>query len=324
MVSELSFGNWVTHGNKVDDDTATACVRAALDVGVNTFDTADVYAMGRAEEILGRNLAGERRETVVISTKVYWPTGPTVNERCLSRKHMVEAIDGSLRRLGVDYVDVYHAHRFDYSTPLEETFETFSDLVRAGKVLYVGVSQWLPEQIAQAAALARELRVRLVSNQPNYSMLWRVIEPEVMPLCAELGIGQMAWWPLAQGVLTGKYAPGVVPEGSRAATVDRTHAVHRFLKPEILTRVGELRSVADEAGVTLAQLAIAWVLQRPNVSTAVVGASRPQQIRDNAHAIDISISDDMAQRIDAILDGVVETDPRKIDSPRERPDNRPR
>ena len=197
-VSAISYGNWITHGSQVEEDAANACVRQALDVGITTFDTADVYANTRAESVLGKALAGERREGLEIFTKVFWPTGPGAhNDHGLSRKHIMEAIDGSLSRLGTDYVDLYQAHRYDHDTPLEETMEAFADVVRAGKALYIGVSEWRAEEIRAAHALARELRIPLVSNQPQYNILWRVIEAEVVPACEELGIGQIVWSPIA-------------------------------------------------------------------------------------------------------------------------------
>src|SRR3954454_24410354 len=217
LISEIAYGNWITHGSQVEEDAARDCVRAALDEGITTFDTADAYAGGSAEEVLGRALKGERRAGLEIFTKVFWPTGPGPNDRSLSRKHIMESIDGSLERLQTDYVDLYQAHRFDYSTPLEETMQAFADLVRMGKVLYVGVSEWTADQLRQGAALAKDLGFQLISNQPQYSMLWRVIEGEVVPASKELGISQVVWSPIAQGVLTGKYKPGAQPpEGSRA------------------------------------------------------------------------------------------------------------
>src|SRR4051812_47716830 len=217
-VSELAYGNWLTHGSQIEEEQATTCVRAALDVGITTFDTADVYAQTRAEAVLGRALKGERREGLEIFTKVYWRVGPGENDLGLSRKHIMESINGSLQRLQTDYVDLYQAHRYDYETPLEETMRAFDDLVRAGKVLYVGVSEWTAAQIADALRIARQMGFdRIVSNQPQYSMLWRVIEPEIVPLCEKEGIGQIVWSPMAQGVLSGKYAPGgQLPAGSRA------------------------------------------------------------------------------------------------------------
>src|SRR4051794_3982072 len=216
-ISEIAYGNWITHGSQVEEDAAIACVRAALDVGITTFDTADVYAATRAETVLGNALAGERRQGLEIFTKVYWPTGPGKNDRGLSRKHILEGLDGSLRRLRTDYVDLYQAHRYDYETPLEETMQAFAHVVRQGKALYIGVSEWSAEQIRAGVELARQLGFQLISNQPQYSMLWRVIEGKVIPTSQELGVGQIVWSPIAQGVLTGKYRPGEKPpEGSRA------------------------------------------------------------------------------------------------------------
>ena len=260
-------------------------MRAALEEGITTFDTADIYAKTKAEEVLGEALAGERRQGLEIFTKVYWPTGPGMNDRGLSRKHIMESIDGSLRRLRTDYVDLYQAHRYDFETPLEETMLAFADLVRQGKVLYVGVSEWTAEQIGRAAALARELKIPFISNQPQYSMLWRVIEAEVIPACEKLGMGQIVWSPMAQGVLSGKYLPGQPPPaGSRATSEAGAQFIARFMSDDVLTRVQQLKPIAQEAGLTMAQLAVAWVLQNRNVSSAIVGATRPEQVRDNVKA----------------------------------------
>ena len=248
MVSEISYGNWLTHGSQIEEEAALACVRAALDAGITTFDTADAYANTRAESVLGRALADVRREGVEIFTKTYWVTGPGWNDRGLSRKHIMEGIDGSLRRLQTDHVDLYQAHRYDHETPLEETMLAFADIVRQGKALYIGVSEWRAEEIRAAAELARELRIPLISNQPQYSMLWRVIEAEVIPTCRELGIGQIVWSPVAQGVLTGKYLPGQpVPEGSRATDEVGATMIERFLDDDVLTRVQELAPLAERA-----------------------------------------------------------------------------
>ncbi|MFP5370267.1 MAG: aldo/keto reductase, partial [Actinomycetes bacterium] len=230
-ISEIAYGNWLTHGSQVEEDAAHACVRAALDAGITTFDTADVYAATKAESVLGRALAGQRREGLEIFTKVYWPTGPGRNDRGLSRKHIIESCDASLRRLQTDYVDLYQAHRYDTTVPLEETMTAFADLVRSGKALYIGVSEWNAEEIAAGAALARELGVQLISNQPQYSMLWRVIEEEVVPASEEHGVSQIVWSPLAQGVLTGKYLPGEQPPaGSRATDPEAGRFIARFLE----------------------------------------------------------------------------------------------
>jgi len=311
-ISSITFGNWLTHGSQVENDAATACVRAALDVGISTFDTADAYANTAAESVLGEALAGERRESLEIFTKVYWPTGPKgQNDAGLSRKHVMESIDGSLRRLRTDYVDLYQAHRFDTATPLEETMQAFADIVRQGKALYIGVSEWTATQIRAAAELSRELGFRLVSNQPQYSMLWRVIEGEVVPTCRELGIGQVVWSPIAQGVLTGKYRPDAPPPRGSRATDGKGGAdmIARFMEPEVLTAVQRLRPIADELGVSMAQLAVAWVLQNAAVSTAIIGASRPDQVHENVRAVDVTIPGELMTRIDDVLREVAETDP---------------
>jgi aryl-alcohol dehydrogenase-like predicted oxidoreductase len=320
LVSEISYGNWVTHGSQVEEDAAAACVRAALDLGITTFDTADVYAGTRAEAVLGRALKGERREGLEILTKVYWPTGEGRNDRGLSRKHIMESINGSLRRLQTDYVDLYQAHRYDYETPLEETMEAFADVVRSGKALYIGVSEWKASEIRAGHALARELRIPLVSNQPQYNMLWRVIEAEVIPTSEELGIGQVVFSPIAQGVLTGKYQPGQAPpEGSRA-TDEKSGAsfIKEWMTDKVLSPVQRLSPLADQAGLTMAQLAIAWVLQNPNVSAAIVGASRPDQLEDNAKAAGVRLDADLLKAIDDVLDPIVERDPAKTKSPTPR------
>ncbi|HEY7718618.1 MAG TPA: aldo/keto reductase family protein, partial [Pedococcus sp.] len=296
----------------VEEDAAHACVRAALDAGITTFDTADVYAGTKAESVLGRALAGQRREGLEIFTKVYWPTGPGQNDRGLSRKHVIESCHASLKRLQTDYVDLYQAHRFDPTVPLEETMTAFADLVRAGKVLYVGVSEWRAEEIAAAAALARELGIQLISNQPQYSMLWRVIEQEVVPTSEKHGLSQIVWSPLAQGVLTGKYRPGEqAPEGSRGAHETASRPMQDFLTDEILTAVQGLRPIADDLGLTMAQLAVAWVLQNPNVAAAIIGATRPEQVHDNVKAAGVTLDADVLARIDQVLGGVVERDPAK-------------
>jgi voltage-dependent potassium channel beta subunit len=321
-VSELAYGNWITHGSQIEEEAAAACVRAALDEGITTFDTADVYAGTRAEEVLGRALKGQRRESLEIFTKVYWPTGAGQNDRGLSRKHIFESIHGSLRRLGTDYVDLYQAHRFDYETPLEETLRAFDDLVRQGKVLYVGVSEWRAEEISRALKIADEMGLdRIVSNQPQYSMLWRVIESEVVPLSEREGVGQIVWSPLAQGVLTGKYVPGQAPPAGSRATDSEGGAdmIKRFLRNDVLTRVQQLRPIAEEAGLSMAQLAVAWVLQNPNVSSAIIGATRPEQVRDNVRAAGVRLDPELLKRIDEVLEPVVERDPAKTASPPRRP-----
>jgi len=321
-ISEITYGNWLTHGSQVENDVATQCVRAALDAGITTFDTADTYANTKAETVLGEALKGERRQSLEIFTKVYWPTGPKGhNDTGLSRKHIMESIDGSLERLQTDYVDLYQAHRYDHETPLEETMQAFADVVRQGKALYIGVSEWNAEQIRAGAALAKELGFQLISSQPQYSMLWRVIEGEVVPASKQLGLSQIVWSPIAQGVLTGKYKPGQpLPEGSRA-TDEKGGAdmIKRFMRDEVLEAVQRLQPVADQAGLTLAQLAIAWTLQNENVASAIVGASRPEQVTDNVKAAGVTLDADALAAIDAALGDIPERDASKTVSPASRP-----
>lgn len=320
-ISEITFGNWLTHGEQVEADAALACVRTALDAGITTFDTADVYAATRAESVLGEALKGVRRESIEIFTKVYWPTGEGVNDRGLSRKHIMESCNASLRRLGTDYVDLYQAHRFDYETPLEETLRAFDDLVRSGKVLYVGVSEWNADQIRQAHTIAAEMGFdRIISNQPQYSMLWRVIESEVVPTSAELGISQIVWSPVAQGVLTGKYLPGQPPAAGTRAADDRVNGFvkGRFFQDDLLSAVQELKPLAADAGLTMAQLAVAWVLQNPNVAAAIIGASRPEQVVENVKASGVQLDTELLQKIDAILDPYIKRDPALTVSPNPR------
>jgi len=319
-VSEISYGNWLTHGSQVEADQATACVQEALDCGITTFDTADVYAGTKAEVVLGEALKGVKRESYELFTKVYWPTGQGPNERGLSRKHIAESCHASLRRLQTDHVDLYQAHRFDYETPLEETLRAFDDLVRQGKVMYIGVSEWRAEEIAAALKIADEMGLdRLVSNQPQYSALWRVIEGEVVPLCEKEGVSQIVWSPIAQGVLTGKYLPGQPPPvGSRATDeLGGSHFIQRLMADDVLNAVQELKPLAADAGITMAQLAVGWVLCNPNVASAIVGASRPEQVRDNAAAK--ALAADLKQAVDDVLAKVVETDPAKTVSPAKRP-----
>jgi aryl-alcohol dehydrogenase-like predicted oxidoreductase len=310
-ISEIAYGNWLTHGSQVEEDAARACVRAALDAGITTFDTADTYANTAAESVLGRALEGERRESLEIFTKVFWPTGPKgPNDAGLGRKHIMESIDGSLTRLQTDYVDLYQAHRYDPETPLEETMEAFADVVRQGKALYIGASEWTADQLREGHRLARELHVPFISNQPEYSMLWRVIEAEVVPTSEELGISQIVWSPVAQGVLTGKYQPGAeLPAGTRA-TDDKGGAnfMRRWLQDDVLERVQRLAPLADEVGLSMAQLAVAWVLQHDNVAAAIIGASRPEQVHENVKAAGVRLEPAMLAAIDDALGDVVERD----------------
>jgi len=320
-VSEIIYGNWLTHASQVADEQATKTVHAALDAGITTFDTADAYANQAAEVVLGNALKGQRREGLEILTKVYWPVaekGP--NDVGLSRKHIFESLHGSLKRLQTDYIELYQAHRYDYETPLEETMTAFADLVRQGKVLYVGVSEWSAEQIRAGRKLADQLGFQLISNQPQYSMLWRVIEEKVVPTSEELGLSQIVWSPMAQGVLSGKYLPGQpAPEGSRAADPNLSGIIEKFMADDVLTKVQQLRPLADELGIDMAQFAVAWVLQNPNIAAAIVGASRPEQIASNAKAAGVKIPAEIMTKVDQILGDSVVTDPELTKSPDTRP-----
>ncbi len=320
-VSAISYGNWLTHGSQIEADQATACVRAALDAGITTFDTADAYAGTKAERVLGDALKGVRRSDLEICSKVYWPTGRSQNARGLSRKHLMEGCEGSLKRLQMDYLDLYQAHRYDVETPLEETMRAFDDLVRQGKVLYIGVSEWTAAQIADAQRIAREMGFnKLISNQPQYSMLWRVIEAEVVPTSIEEGVGQIVWSPIAQGVLTGKYLPGQPPPADTRATHESTQGmIARWLDDDVLSAVQRLKPLAAEAGLTMAQLAVAWVLNNPNVASAIVGATKPEQVLDNVGAADVTLDADLLAKIDEVLAEVITTDPRKTQTPERRP-----
>jgi aryl-alcohol dehydrogenase-like predicted oxidoreductase len=323
-ISAITYGNWLTHGSQVENDVATQCVRAALDAGITTFDTADVYANGKAESVLGEALKGERRESLEIFTKVYWPTGPAGhNDVGLSRKHIAESINASLRRLQTDYVDLYQAHRFDTETPLDETMQAFAQVIRQGKALYIGVSEWTADQIRAGHALATELGIQLISSQPQYSMLWRVIEDEVVPTSRELGVSQIVWSPIAQGVLTGKYKPGQAPpEGSRA-TDEKGGAdmIKRFMNDDVLGKVQALAPIAAELDLTMAQLAVAWVLSNDNVAAALVGASRPEQVHENVKAAGVTLDASVLAKIDEALGDVVVRDPAMTTktSPQKRP-----
>jgi aryl-alcohol dehydrogenase-like predicted oxidoreductase len=320
-ISEITYGNWLTHGSQVENDIAAQCVRAALDAGISTFDTADVYANTLAETVLGDALTGERRQSLEIFTKVFGATGPKGhNDVGLSRKHILESIDGSLTRLRTDYVDLYQAHRYDFETPLEETMQAFADVVRQGKALYIGASEWTAEQLRAGHELARDLGIHLVSNQPQYSMLWRVIESEVVPSSEELGVSQIVWSPVAQGVLTGKYKPGqALPPGTRATdTKGGADLIKRWMSEDVLTGVQKLQPIADEVGLTMAQLAIAWVLQNPNVASAIIGASRPDQVAANVKASGVTLGAETLASIDDAIGSLAERDPALTQSPATR------
>jgi aryl-alcohol dehydrogenase-like predicted oxidoreductase len=320
-VSALSYGNWITHGSQIEEEAALSCVRAALDHGITTFDTADVYALGMAETVLGRALKSTPRDSIEIFTKVFWRTGPNPNNSGLSRKHIMESLEGSLRRLQTDHVDLLQAHRYDFATPLEETMRAFDDLVRQGKVHYIGVSEWTAEQIADAVRLADEMGFdRLISNQPQYSLIWRVIEAEVVPLCEKEGVSQIVWSPLAQGVLTGKYLPGASerPQGTRA-TGPEGEEMDWLLRDEVLEPVQAYAALCRGAGYEPAAVALAWVLRNENVSSAIVGASRPEQIAQNVKALDITLEPDFVEAIEQALAPTTLLDPAFTFSPEERP-----
>jgi voltage-dependent potassium channel beta subunit len=307
-VSEISLGSWLTYGGSVEEERATACINKAYELGINFFDTANVYMRGAAEEIVGRALKNFERDQVFLATKVYFPMGDGPNDRGLSRKHIHEQCHASLRRLQVDYIDLYQCHRYDENTPLEETMRALNDLVRQGKVLYIGVSEWSADQIADALRIAKEMNLdRIVSNQPQYNMLQRRIEGEVIPLCEREGIGQVVFSPLAQGILTGKYRPGDAPEeGTRAADPNSNQFMQRMMTEETLSAVDKLRFIASECGISMSQLALAWVLRQENVSSAIIGASRPEQVEDNVGAAGVRLTPDVVERIDATLGGAVQ------------------
>ena len=319
-VSAISYGNWLTHGSQIEADQAIKTVHAAYENGITTFDTADVYAGTKAEVVLADAIKGFRREGIELFTKVYWPIGEGVNDRGLSRKHVMEAINGSLRRLKVDYVDLYQAHRFDHEAPLEETMRAFEDIVRSGKALYIGVSEWSADQIQAAVDIAKQMNFdKIVSNQPQYSMLWRVIEGEVVPTSVKNGISQIVWSPMAQGVLTGKYLPGQpAPAGSRATDAGGARMIERWMRDDVLNAVQNLKPIAAELGISMGQLAIAWVLKNPNVASAIVGASRPDQIVENIKATDVVLDDAVMKKIDDVVASVIERDVKQTVSPNPR------
>ena len=320
-VSEISYGNWITHGSQVEQTAAIKCVKAALDEGITTFDTADVYAGTKAEVVLGKALKGVRRESYELFTKVYWPTGPGKNDRGLSRKHIMESCHASLKRLGTDHIDLYQMHRFDVETPLEESLSAFDDLIRQGKVHYIGFSEWNASQISSALSI-QDARgyTRFVSSQPQYSMLWRVIEAQVDPLCGNEGIGHIVWSPIAQGALTGKYKPGKKPPAGTRATDKKGGAnmISRWMNNDVLTAVAKLDPIAKEVGLSMAQLAVAWVLQNPHVSSAIIGATKPSQIKENVKASGVKLDAAIMKKIDSVLGSIPEKDPAKTVSPNPR------
>ncbi len=322
FVSEIAYGNWITHGSQVEEAAAIKCVRTALDVGITTLDTADVYAGTRAETVLGKALKGVRRESYELFTKVYWPTGAGKNDRGLSRKHIFESVHASLKRLQTDHIDLYQFHRFDLFVPLEESLRAFDDLIRQGKVHYIGFSEWNAKQIEDAVTIQKANGYDIfISSQPQYSMLWRVIEKKVQPICEKEGIGQIVWSPIAQGVLTGKYLPGKkAPAGSRA-TDKKSGAgmISRWMRDEVLEAVQKLKPIAESQGLTMGQLALAWALQNKNVSSVIMGATKPAQVIENVKASGVKLEKDVMKAIDIALGGLPERDPAKTVAPNPRP-----
>ncbi len=320
-ISEIAYGNWITHGSQVESEAAIKCVRTALDVGITTFDTADVYAGTKAESVLGKALKGVRRESYELLTKVYFPTGSGKNDRGLSRKHIMESCHASLKRLNTDHIDLYQAHRFDVETPLEETLRAFDDLIRQGKISYIGFSEWTASQISDALKIqdARGFD-RFISSQPQYSALSRAIEGKVIPLSKREGISQIVWSPMAQGVLTGKYLPGKKPPAGSRATDKKSGAnfISTLMKDEVLQAVQNLRPIADAHGLTLSQLAIAWVLQNENVAAAIMGATKPSQVKENVKAAGVKLSSDTMSAIDKVLGNLPERDATLDRTPRPR------
>ncbi|HEY8000534.1 MAG TPA: aldo/keto reductase family protein [Solirubrobacterales bacterium] len=301
-VSEISLGSWLTYSGGIEREQTEACTRAAFDAGINFFDTANVYGVGAAEEAWGEILSGYDRDSYVLATKVYFPMSES--DVGLSREQIQKQVDASLARLQTDHVDLYQCHRFDPDTPIEETMEALTEVVEAGKARYIGFSEWTAEQIR--AGLEVPGAAKFVSSQPQYNMIWRAPETEVFPLCAEHGISQIVWSPLAQGVLSGKYEPGREPPAdSRAASDEMSFAIERYMNDAVLEAVQRLRAVADEAGLTMVQLALAWILRRPEVASAIIGASRPEQVHGNAAASGVELSAETLAAIDDALGDVV-------------------
>ena len=301
-VSEISLGSWLTYGKTVDDDIAIQTIRRAYELGINSFDSANVYERGEGERVMAEALRVFPRESYIITTKAFWPMGDGPNDRGLSRKHVFEQLHASLKRMQLDYVDIFYCHRYDPETPVEETLRTIDDLVRQGKVLYVGVSMWTAAQIEEAVRIAdRYLLDRIVVNQPVYNMVNRWIEEEVIPVCEKHGIGQIVFSPLAQGLLTGKYRGGRIPEGSRGANPEINKWIQENIASGVIAKVDALQDLAQGAGLTLVEMALAWVLRQPNVASALVGASRPDQIEANVKAVDVELSPELLDKIEEIL-----------------------
>lgn len=312
-VSEIALGSWLTYGKSVEDDTADRCIRTAYDAGINFFDTANVYEQGSAEIVLGKVLKDYDRSSLVVASKVYFPMGDGPNDRGLSRKHIMEQCDASLKRLDMDYIDLYQCHRYDPNVPMEETLWALDDLQRQGKILYAGVSEWPADKIQEAHRIAKEHNFRpLVSNQPAYNMIERNIENEIVPVSVANGMGQVVFSPLAQGILTGKYKPGqAIPEDSRAANKEISSGLQKYLSNErLLEVVQELGEFANHLDINLPQLALAWILHQPGISSAIIGASRPEQVEDNVRAVDVELTDEILKGINEALMPVSNFGPR--------------
>ena len=312
-ISEIGLGSWLTYGKSVNNQTAYDCIHKAYKLGINFFDTANAYENGRAEEVLGEALKEYPRSSYVVATKLFFPMGPGPNDRGLSRKHIMEQCDASLKRLGLDYIDLYQCHRFDSEVPMEETLYALDDLVRQGKILYAGVSEWSAAQIEKAAGIGKAYQLRpIISNQPIYNMLERYIESEVLPVSTENGMGQIVFSPLAQGILTGKYKPNSAkPADSRAANDSVNFVINSYFRDDVLHSVQKLNNLAIELGVTLSQLSLAWILRHPGISSAIVGASKPKQVEENVKAVDITLDHVVLKEIDLILEEIKDFAPRR-------------
>ncbi|MBD1380375.1 aldo/keto reductase family protein [Metabacillus arenae] len=301
-VSEISLGSWLTFGKTVDEQDATAIIHKAYDLGINFFDCANVYAAGEAEKVLSKALRDFARESYVITTKAFWPMGEGPNDKGLSRKHIMDQVHGSLQRMDLDYIDIFYCHRYDRDTPLEETLRAIDDCIRQGKILYVGVSEWTAAQIQEAVNISdKYLLDRIIVNQPQYNMFHREIEDEIIPVCEKIGISQVAWSPLQQGVLTGKYRGGNIPQGSRASKEEVNSWVKKIINDIVTRKVDLLDGIAKEHGLTLAQLALAWILRQHNIASTLVGASLPEQVEENAKASTVTLTLETLERIEEVL-----------------------
>ncbi|WP_078548402.1 aldo/keto reductase family protein [Litchfieldia alkalitelluris] len=302
-VSEISLGSWLTYGKTVEDNVAEKTIHKAYELGINFFDSANVYEQGEGERVMAQALKEYPRESYVITTKAFWPMGEGPNDRGLSRKHVTEQVNASLKRMNLDYVDIFYCHRYDSETPVEETLRTIDDLIRQGKILYAGVSEWSAAQIEEAMRVADQFLLdRIVVNQPQYNMLHRYIEKEVIPVSEKYGVGQVVFSPLAQGVLTGKYKANSVPGDSRASNESINNFIKGMLNQAVFRKVDQLEDLANELNITLPNLALAWILNQSNVSSALIGASKPSQVEENVKAVDIELSNEIIQKIEAILE----------------------